>query len=129
MSESVKIILPLPPACLSPNCPPGSIGGRMRKAAVSKKCRRLAKEAALAQDIQTGPWHKATIQATFFHSQKRRRDDDNYIAMLKSSKDGIVDSGLLFDDDSEHLTTLPAKFLIDRKQGRVELVITRSEFS
>lgn len=123
MSESVTIILPLPPACLSPNCPPGSFGGRMRKAVAAKRYRETARIATLANGIETGPWMKATIEATFYHKQKRRRDDINHLQMLKNAYDGIVESGLLFDDDSEHLTTLPAKFLIDKKQGRVELKI------
>jgi hypothetical protein len=44
--------------------------------------------------------------------------------MLKPAYDGIVDSGLLIDDDSEHLTTLPASFEID-EVSRVELFITK----
>jgi hypothetical protein len=47
------------------------------------------------------------------------------MAMLKPAYDGIVDSGLLMDDDSDHLTTMPAKFFIDKKQSRVELRIVR----
>ena len=124
-SETVTIILELPNRVLSPNNPPGSIGGRMKKAASAKRYRRLAKEAALAEDIDSGPWNKATIQAAFYHKQERRRDDDNYTAMLKPAKDGLVDAGLLVDDDSKHLTTLPVTFHIDRECSRVELTVTR----
>jgi len=77
--------------------------------------------------IETGPWEHATVAARFFHKTKRRRDDVNHLAMLKAAYDGIVDSGLLADDDSEHLTTLPAVFGIDREFPRVELEITRQE--
>ena len=96
----------------------------MRKAAIAKKYRRIAKEAALLQGIEE-PWQKATIQATFFHKQKRGRDDINHMAMLKPAYDGIVDSGLLADDNSECLTTLPAVFKIDKEHPRVELIIER----
>lgn len=122
--ESVKIILPLPPNILSPNYPCASFRGRMGKASAAKKYRRIAKEAAEREGITTGPWKKATIQATFFHKQKRRRDDVNHLAMLKPAYDGIVDSGLLEDDDAEHLTTLPASFEQD-SEPRVELIIKR----
>lgn len=125
--ESATIILPLPPACLSPNRPPGSRGSRMRKAAASKRYRRLAREATAAQRIDSGPWQRATVQAAFFHAQARRRDDVNHLAMLKPAYDGIVDAGLLVDDDSEHLTTLPARFAVDREYPRVELLVTREE--
>jgi hypothetical protein len=122
--ESVKIILPLPPAILSPNRQAGSFRGRMAKAAASKKYRRQSKATAEQEGIQSGPWSKATIKATFYHKQKRRRDDVNHLAMLKPAYDGIVDSGLLVDDDSEHLKTLTPSFEID-KESRVELLVTR----
>lgn len=125
--ETVTIILPLPKAILSPNNPPGSLGGRMAKAAVVKRYRQLAKEAALAEGVVSGPWKEAVIQAAFFHKQKRRRDDVNYLQMLKPAYDGIVDSGILFDDDEKHLTTLPATFGIDRECSRVVLTLTRKD--
>jgi len=36
----------------------------------------------------TLPWPAATIQATFYHAQARRRDSDNLAASLKSAVDG-----------------------------------------
>jgi len=123
--ETVVIVLPLPPSILSPNSVCGSIGGRMKRAAVTKKFRRLAMEAAEREEIRTCPWSKATIQARFYHKQKRRRDDVNHLAMLKSAYDGLVDANLILDDDSEHLTTLPAEFFIDKDVSRVELTIER----
>jgi len=123
--ETVTIILPLPPSILSPNRPPISVGGRFARAAATKKYKRLARETTEAEGIESGPWQKATIQAAFFHKQERRRDDVNYLDMLKSAYDGIVEAGLLVDDDSKHLTTLPATFDIDRKCSRVELTVTR----
>jgi hypothetical protein len=123
--ESVLIVLELPNPCLSPNRPPGSIGGRIRKASAAKRYRRLAREAAEAEGISSGPWEQATIRATFFHRTRRRRDDVNFLAMLKPAYDGIVDSGLLADDDAEHLTTLGASFELDREAPRVELRLER----
>lgn len=125
--ETVTIILPLPPAVLSPNNPPGSRGGRFAIYSASKKQRKLAKEATLEQRIESAPWQKATVQATFVHKQKRRRDDVNHSAMLKSAYDGVVDAGLLVDDDSEHLTTLPPLFRIDKVVSRVEMQFERLE--
>lgn len=120
-NETATIILPLPPAVLSPNRPPGSMGGRMAKYAATARYRKQAKEAALALGIETGPWRRATVKAVFYHKQARRRDDVNHLAMLKPAYDGVVESGLLDDDDSEHLTTLPAVFRIDKAYPRVEL--------
>jgi len=123
--ETVKITLPLPPQCLSPNNPSFSRGGRIGKAMAAKKCRRLAGEAVSAEQIESGPWERATMQAHFFHKQKRRRDGVNHNAMCKAYQDGIIDAGLVVDDDSEHFTTLPPEFSIDRELSRVELTITR----
>jgi hypothetical protein len=126
MSETVTIVLPLPSPVLSPNRPCGSRGGRFARAAASKKQRRLACEAVEAQRIESGPWERATVQAKFVHVQKRRRDDVNHAAMLKSAYDGVVDSGLLVDDDSEHLTSLPVVFEVG-PHARVELTFDRVE--
>jgi len=97
----------------------------MRKASSAKRYRKLAKEAALAEGVESGPWAKATMVAAFFHKTERRRDGDNFSAMLKPARDGLVDAGLLIDDDSKHLTTLPPTFSIDRECSRVELTVTR----
>ncbi len=129
MTESVTIILPLPPAVLSPNRPAGTRGGRFARAAAAKRYRRLARCAAEDTQITTGPWECATVSAAFYHKTARRRDDVNHLAMLKSAYDGVVDAGLLMDDDSEHLTTLPARFEIDRDCPRVELTFTRHKKS
>lgn len=125
MPETVTIILPLPPSILSPNRPQFTPGGRMARAAAAKRYKRLAGEAVLADGISTGPWERATIQAAFYHKQTRRRDDVNHLAMLKPAYDGLVAAGLLADDDSEHLTTLPATFAVDRECSRVELTVIR----
>ena len=97
----------------------------MRRAAAAKRYRRIAREATESAGIESGPWEKATVRAVFYHKQSRRRDDVNHLAMLKPAYDGIVDADLLVDDDSAHLTTLPANFRIDRELSRVELTITR----
>ena len=125
ISETFTICLPLPPAILSPNNPPGSRGGRFARAAATKRYKRLAKDAALEQGIETGPWEKATVRSLFYHRQHRRRDDVNHLAMLKPAYDGVVEAGLLVDDDSAHLTTLPAGFLVDPTLSRVELTFER----
>ncbi len=125
MTESVLVVLPLPPACLSPNRPPASFGGRMRKAAAVKRYRKLARLAAEANGVDSGPWAQATVQASFFHKQRRRRDDVNHMAMLKPAYDGLVDAELLEDDDAAHLTTLPATFALDKQHPRVELRVER----
>jgi len=125
MNESCTIILPLPNRVLSPNVHAGSRGACMKKAAAAKKYRAQAKKATEAESITTGPWELATLQAVFFHKDKRKRDGVNFNAMLKAPQDGIVEAGLIVDDDAEHLTTLPPQFKIDKQFPRVEITVER----
>lgn len=98
----------------------------MAKARAAASYRRLAKQSAEAQGVEE-TWLRATVRATFYHRQRRRRDDVNHLAMLKPAYDGLVDAGLLEDDDAEHLATLTPSFAVDREVPRVELVLTRVE--
>jgi hypothetical protein len=124
MNESVVIILPLPARILSPNCPAGTRGGRFARAAAAKKYKRAAYFATL-DAARAMSFEKANVLAKFYHKTKRRRDDVNHLAMLKSAYDGVVQAGLLPDDDREHLRTVGAEFFVDTKNPRVELIFTR----
>jgi len=124
MNETVTIILPLPPAVLNPN---GQHGHWARRASALKKCRRLASQAVEDEGVTSGPWSRVEVKAVFFHKTIRRRDGSNFNTRLKGYFDGIVDAGLVVDDDSTHWTTMPAEFHTDTKQGRVEITVTRVE--
>ena len=121
-SETVTIVLPLPPSVLNPN---GQHGHYMMRANALKKCRKLARMAVEAECIETGPWERVEARAVFFHKAKRRRDGVNFNSRLKGYVDGIVDGGLVVDDDSERWTQLPPKFEIDKEMGRVEITVWR----
>lgn len=123
--ESIIIALPLPPKVLSPNCAVATPGGRFAKAAATKRYRQLAREAIEAEDISTKPWNKIAVAPEFFFSSERRRDEDNAIASLKAAYDGIVDAGLVADDDHKHMQRERPEFNIDRKHPRVMLSIVR----
>jgi len=123
--ESVTIILPLPVKVLSPNCAVATPGGRFTKAAAIKRYRKLAQEAIEAESIETKPWGKVTVAAKFFFPTKHRRDQDNAVASLKAAYDGIVDSGLVIDDDYEHMERRMPLFLFDSLYPRVELTIRK----
>ena len=128
MTEPALVVLPLPPRILSPNCMTGSRGGRMAKAQAARAYRELAKLAGQALGVESGPWARASVACSFFHGQRRRRDDVNFLASLKPAYDGLVDAGLLEDDDAAHLTTLGATFELDKAAPRVELRLERLAF-
>ena len=114
----------MPKSILSPNKPVFSKGGRIGKAKEAKKYRRLAKEQTEEQQV-TG-WEEATLTVKFFHKVKRRRDSLNFMAMLKSAIDGVVDAKLIPDDDSTVLTPYPPRFYVDTEcEDRVEMTFTR----
>lgn len=126
MNESVTIVLPLPNPVLSPNVAIGSYGGRMKKATAAKRYRRLAREAIEAEVIETAPWDRVTVSAEFRCKTERRRDTDNAMASLKPAYDGIVDSGLVPDDDWVHMTRTTPTFVVDKDNPCLILTITRN---
>ena len=84
-----------------------------------------ARDAAEGQGVESGLWARATVELRFFHAKKNRRDDVNFMAAMKPAYDGLVDAGLLEDDDAKHLTTLGAAFELDKDAPRVELLVRR----
>ncbi len=123
--ESFVIVLPLPAKVLSPNCTIGSFGGRMMKASASKRYRRLAREAVESEGIDTMPWDKILVEAEFYHKTNRLRDQDNAMGALKAAYDGVVDSGLVVNDDYGHMRRGVPEFFCDKDFPRVVLKITR----
>jgi len=124
MSEQIVITLPMPPKVLTPNGRPFSRRGMIGKAVAAKKQRERARQEVEALMLETLPWGKVGVEYVFYHPVYRRRDDDNYIASMKSARDGIVDAGLVVDDSNEYWLTQGAKFEKDTVK-RVEIVMTR----
>jgi Holliday junction resolvase RusA-like endonuclease len=127
MSESITIVLPLPNKVLSPNCMTGSFGGRILKATSTKKYRRQAREAVEAERVDTAPWTAVSVKASFYFRDARRRDQRNAESSLKAAYDGIVDAGLVADDDYHHMKGENTEFHVDKKNPRVMLRITRTD--
>jgi len=133
--RSVTVTLPLPPRELSPNHTVGSRGGRFRKAGKTKQYRVVAAWAAVDAMVEhnfdhkreDGPclWPTATVQATFYFKDKRRRDRDNLLASMKAAFDGLADAGLVTNDAG--FTYLPVRVEVDKANPRVELVITKTD--
>jgi crossover junction endodeoxyribonuclease RusA len=125
--EEVVVITPLPPKCLSPNHPPVTMRGVMRKANEKRKRKYLVKEQIEAEQIETAPWGHCDVKAVFYCKTKRGRDTDNAMGSLKSDYDGIQAAGLVPDDTPEYMERIQPTFEIDREYPRVEMIITRTE--
>lgn len=117
----VRVSLP-PPAC-SPNWR----GGHWAVRAKAKKIHRAEAMAAARLEMRgdTPPrWIAAHFEATFHLPDKRKRDPGNLQASLKAAIDGIVDSGMLADDDQ--LTIHPTKKQVSA-HSRVEMRVWAME--
>lgn len=66
---------------------------------------------------------KAELIFTYYFPTKHRHDADNYTP--KFAMDGLVESGLLIDDDFEHIKVLSIKGGYDKNNPRVEILIRR----
>jgi hypothetical protein len=124
-NEEVTIVLPLPPKVLQPNCTIATPGGRFKKAAATKRCKKIACEAVWDEQIESAPWLLVKVWPIFYFGTNRRRDVGNQIASLKAYEDGVVEAGLVPDDDYLHWKLQAPEFLVDKKHPRVMLRIER----
>jgi crossover junction endodeoxyribonuclease RusA len=96
-----------------------------RKAHCTQKYRwlvgQLARPLAREKRLRV-PWDKATVSLTFYQPNDLRRDADNFLASMKAAFDGLVDAGILKDDN--RITHLPVEMKLDRKNPRVEMLVT-----
>ena len=122
-SETILLVLPLPNRALSPNARVNPFAKR----ASARKARRLACEAVEKCQIETLPWKCCEVEVYLYHKTIRRRDSDNAVAMLKSTYDGIVDAGVVTDDTPDKMRRKWPQFCHDKKQPRMEVMITRQE--
>lgn len=104
--------------------PPLSLNSRQHwaaKARITSSVRRstawLCKPLGAANQIQ--------VTLTYVPKDSRRRDADNLVATLKPICDGIVDAGVVTDDDPLHMIKdMPVIAAADPKDPRLELTIT-----
>ena len=65
------------------------------------------------------------VSQTVYYPNNRRHDIDNSVP--KFILDGLVESGMIVDDDCKHITKLTLKCKIDREYPRTELLIVVRE--
>lgn len=94
-----QVLLPWPPAVLSPNARPHWAA----KSKAAKAYRRRCFLEALAAKLQA-PAGRILLSLEFLPPNKRRRDDDNLMAAFKAGRDGLADA--LKVDDSAFVTQI-----------------------
>lgn len=121
--NTTTITIPIPPSVLGGNArgnwKPRHFAGRKQK-------RQAVEQVMLARAIGK-LWRKATLQATFYHKAKRRRDQTNMQQSLKGAIDGLVEARLILDDSAGTLVEMPPVFKIDKTNPRVEITIARAD--
>lgn len=65
---------------------------------------------------------RCEIKQTVYYPTNRRHDNDNSVP--KFILDGIVEGGMVVDDDSLHITKLTLESFVDAENPRTELLIT-----
>jgi crossover junction endodeoxyribonuclease RusA len=118
--KSIVIVLPLPARKLSPNA-------RVHWAEKAKLV-RASRKVALYESIKAlqgrrpPGWIKAKMEVRAFFKTRNFPDPDNLTASLKSSIDGIADSGIINNDKS--LWPERPVFENDTSNPRIEITIT-----
>ena len=68
------------------------------------------------------PIARAQVHLTFVFGCRRRRDEDNLLARFKPGLDGIVQSGLIMDDDVNHLEISGLDILTDLERAPLTII-------
>ncbi|MCE1032985.1 endodeoxyribonuclease RusA [Pseudomonas asiatica] len=89
----IELTLPWPPAACSPNARVHWTKKSRAAKSYRADCHLLAK-----QDGIQAPKGEALLMLEFIPPDRRRRDDDNLLAMFKAGRDGLADA-LGIDDN------------------------------
>lgn len=82
-----------------------------------------------AKQLHIRAMQRAEIEALLIFPVRRRRDPHNFMPTIKAAIDGLVDAGVLPDDDSTHLTVGKVEHgepdrSLPRGRGILRLLIT-----
>lgn len=124
-AQRIAFTMPFPPRELSPN----ARNNWYPKAAKVRAYRQSCKVDALnvrreheAQGMTFPLATPATLLLTFVLTTRQRRDLDNLVASFKAGLDGLVDAGLIVDDDAWKL-----RLGVEVELGEKQLIRVRLE--
>lgn len=124
--NSITITLPHPDKRLNAH----NKGHWRAKSAAVKQSRDDAIKLAMAAMGGYRPplWERVAMRQDFYFPQNSRQDLVNFAQMLKAGVDGIVDSGVIADDNHLVIPDVHLHFAgYDRAKPRVEVIITPTE--
>ena len=96
----LRIELPLPPKELSPNARVHyQVRARATREAKDEVIIALAQQPPALRFLRPRPYERATVTVTFIVPDRRNRDKGNLIGSAKPYLDGLVDAGVIADDN------------------------------
>lgn len=120
----MRIVIDLPQ--VNPKLHAHNKGGWRGKSSAVKALRAEARvKTRNVMPVGYTPWPFAVVVYRFYVPDLRRRDLVNMMQSQKAAIDGVVDAGLLVDDDWQHLAIGAVRCVVDRKNPRVVLTFQR----
>jgi crossover junction endodeoxyribonuclease RusA len=95
------------------------------RARIAKALREAAAYSARAAKIP--PLERVRIEAVLHPHDKRRRDPHNWYPSYKPCIDGLVDAGVIPDDDDKHLLSVEVVLGDPVRSGQISLRIVPVE--
>ncbi|GAI65317.1 unnamed protein product [marine sediment metagenome] len=71
---------------------------------------------------QSFPLVRAKLNLTVVFAELRLRDEDNLLTRFKPGLDAVVDSGILLDDDVEHLEIGEVEVVVDPERAPLTII-------
>lgn len=97
-------------------------GNKFQGAAMKRRETERAAWSAIAAHVPH--FAKPVSVAIEWHEPNRRRDLDNVAFAKKFILDGLVQAGVLANDDPSHVVALSDTFHVDREHPRIVVTIT-----
>lgn len=121
--NTITITLPLPDSSMSGHAK----GNWHSKAATTKRMRRDAHVEALHITQGERRFERAVVSLAFYLGSNRRRDALNLANGVKPYIDGLVDAGLMPDDDWKVMSVGAITCKLDKDAPRVEITISEKQ--
>ncbi|MDW8006446.1 MAG: hypothetical protein RMJ05_06975 [Thermomicrobium sp.] len=120
--REIVLVLPLPPATLSPNARVHVLDRAKAARLVREDTRRLARSALAEQGLDEPRWARALVRYRWRASRGPMPDPDNLIARCKPVLDGIVAAGALASDRDVTISVEYERVATKRDEGLVVVV-------
>lgn len=71
--------------------------------------------------------HRVVVDVTWFAPDNTHRDPDGLGPFVKAALDGLVNAGVLIDDDHRYVARTSTAIEVDRRNPRIEIRISAQE--